>query len=45
MNLGNTFQDFCEINRLTKQEAIRILEDKLKIRSETNGIKSKRLGL
>jgi len=32
MNFGNTFQEFCEINQLTKQEAIRILEDKLRIR-------------
>jgi len=45
MNFGNTFQDFCEINRLTKQEAIRILENELKIRSESNGIESERPGL
>ena len=26
MNFGKSFQDFCEINTLTKSEAIRILE-------------------
>jgi len=29
VNFGNNFQDFCEKNQLTKQEAIKLLEQEL----------------
>lgn len=33
MNFGDTFQDFCEKNNLTKAESIKILEE-LRSRSD-----------
>ena len=39
MNFYSNFQEFCEKNQLSKAEAIKILEDKLKVMRLKNTIK------